>query len=84
MCAYIMGSLISQCTHTLWQKKQLILKLTVVPLNLYPNKHILFTEVSFIIRGPGSVVGIATTYGLDGPEIESRWGEIFRTSPDRP
>jgi len=31
-----------------------------------------------------SVVGIATAYGLDGPGIESRWGEIFRTSPDRP
>ena len=36
------------------------------------------------IRGPGSVVGIATAYGLDGPGMESRWGEIFRTSPDRP
>ena len=23
-------------------------------------------------------------YGLDGPGIESRWGEIFRTCPDRP
>ena len=34
--------------------------------------------------GPGSVVGIATAYGLDGPGIESRWGEIFRTNPDRP
>jgi len=27
--------------------------------------------------GPGSVVGIATGYGLDGPEIESRWGSKF-------
>jgi len=36
------------------------------------------------VCGPGSVVGMATAYGLDGPEIESRWGEIFRTSPDRP
>jgi len=27
--------------------------------------------------GPGSVVGIATAYGLDGPEIESRWGARF-------
>jgi hypothetical protein len=36
------------------------------------------------LRGPGSVVGIATAYGLDGPGIESRWGEIFHTSPDRP
>jgi len=25
-----------------------------------------------------------TGYGLDGPGIESRWGEIFRTYPDRP
>ena len=33
--------------------------------------------------GPGSSVGIATAYGLDGSGIESRWGEIFRR-PDRP
>ena len=26
---------------------------------------------------PGSVVGIATCYGLDGPGIESRWGRDF-------
>jgi len=42
----------------------------------------LCTDTWFL--GPGSVVGIATAYGLDGPEIESRWGEIFRNSPDRP
>ena len=34
--------------------------------------------------GQDSAVGIATRYGLDGPEIESRWGEIFRTRSDRP
>ena len=34
--------------------------------------------------GPGSSVGIATGYGLDGPGIEYRWGgETFRTCPDR-
>jgi hypothetical protein len=33
--------------------------------------------------GPGSSVGRATDYGLDGPGIESRWGEIFRC-PDWP
>jgi hypothetical protein len=27
--------------------------------------------------GPGSPVGIATDYGLDGPGIESRWGARF-------
>ena len=30
--------------------------------------------------GPGSSVGIANDYGLDGPGIVSRWGEIFRPS----
>ena len=30
-------------------------------------------------RGPGSSVGIATGYGLDGPGIESRWGTRFST-----
>jgi hypothetical protein len=31
-----------------------------------------------------SGAGIATRYGLDGPGIESRWGKIFLTRPDRP
>jgi hypothetical protein len=34
-------------------------------------------------RSRGSSVGIATRYGLEGPEIESLWDEIFRTYPDR-
>jgi hypothetical protein len=29
------------------------------------------------MRGPGSVVGIATAYGLDGLGIESRWERDF-------
>jgi len=32
----------------------------------YVNRH-----------GPGSVVSIATGYGLEGPGIESRWGQDF-------
>jgi len=28
-------------------------------------------------RGPGSSVGIATGYGLDGPGMGSRWGARF-------
>jgi hypothetical protein len=28
-------------------------------------------------HGPGSVVGTATAYGLDGPGIESRWRRDF-------
>ena len=40
----------------------------------------------YLSCGPGSSVGIATGYGLDGPGNESQWGggEIFRTFPDRP
>jgi len=29
------------------------------------------------ICGPGSVVGIATGYGLDGPGIKTQWGRDF-------
>jgi hypothetical protein len=36
-----------------------------------------------LLRSRDSVVGIVTRYGLDDPGIESRWGEIFRTYPDR-
>ena len=34
-----------------------------------------------IIRGPGSIINIATGYGLDGSNPCG--GEIFRTCPDR-
>jgi hypothetical protein len=37
-----------------------------------------------VICGAGSSVGIATSYGLDGPGIKSRWRRDFRTCPDRP
>ena len=36
------------------------------------------------LRGPGSSVGIATGYGLDGPVSNPGGGEIFRVCPDRP
>ena len=35
------------------------------------------------MRGRDSVVGIATRYGLEGPEIESLWGRDF-PHPSRP
>jgi len=34
--------------------------------------------------GPGSSVGMATGYDLDGPGSNPGGGEIFRTYPDRP
>jgi len=42
------------------------------------------TDISPIIhneQGRDSSVSIATRYGLDGPGIESQWGEILRTCP---
>ena len=33
--------------------------------------------------GPGNSVGVAIDYGLEGPGIETRWGDIFHL-PDRP
>jgi hypothetical protein len=50
----------------------------------YMHTH---TYISYIVQhtsGPGSSVGIAIEYGLDGAGIKSRWGEIFRICPDRP
>jgi hypothetical protein len=40
-------------------------------------KIIGFKWIYFTVYGPGSVVGIATGYELDGPGIESRWGSRF-------
>jgi hypothetical protein len=36
----------------------------------------LFSNVH-VSSGPGSVVVIATAYGLDGPGMESQWGRDF-------
>ena len=36
------------------------------------------------MAGRDSSVGIETSYGLDGPEIDPWWGEIFRIRPTRP
>jgi hypothetical protein len=42
-----------------------------------PDPQLLTHNVYVYVRGPGSVVGIATAYGPDGPGIESRWGRDF-------
>jgi hypothetical protein len=36
-----------------------------------------YCESHVELSGPGSVVGIAIGYGLDGPGMESRWGRDF-------
>jgi hypothetical protein len=39
---------------------------------IYPAGGKQFVAVTSNVGGPGSSVGIATAYGLDGPGIESR------------
>jgi hypothetical protein len=51
-------------------------------MHLYYNLVIL-RLLTLCIVGRDSSVGIATRYGLDGPEIESRWGRDFQ-HPSRP
>jgi hypothetical protein len=59
-------------------------------LKLYPNRRCVYAVCfviwkileqnllySFMMCGPGSVVGIATGYGLDSPGIESQWARDF-------
>jgi hypothetical protein len=47
------------------------------------KKEIIFATASAPRGDRQSVVGIATFYGLDGPRIESRWGQDF-SHPSRP
>jgi hypothetical protein len=55
---------------------------------MFKPKHVerykLHIVKALVTVGPGSSVGIVTDYWLEGPGIESLWGEIFRTCPDRP
>jgi hypothetical protein len=48
----------------------------------------IFTPYFYTLNTKGmnhlKITFIATRYGLDGPGIESRWGEIFHTRPDQP
>jgi hypothetical protein len=44
---------------------------------LLDDSRIVNIVTYFVTRGPVSVVGKATAYGLDGPSIESRWGQNF-------
>jgi hypothetical protein len=45
--------------------------------------HTIFISLHIWLGSRDSVVGIATRYGVEGPGIEFRWDEIFRTYPDR-
>ena len=48
-----------------------------VKMLLFYNSVLKFTFTLLVYCGLGSVVGITTGYGLDGPGIESWWGPDF-------
>jgi hypothetical protein len=48
-----------------------------VPLFVFWFRIHIFNIMYIEFCGPGSVVGIATGYGLDGPGIEFWWGRDF-------
>ena len=49
----------------------------LIQIYIYVTTWYEFTYNATLLRGPDSVVGIATGYWLDGPGIESRWGQDF-------
>jgi hypothetical protein len=54
-----------------------VVKLTTRFTRVYQYISQIGLTFSTEILRPGSSVGIATSYGLDGPGIESWWGRIF-------
>jgi hypothetical protein len=46
---------------------------------LYALKFLTYFTILFSHKGPDSIDGIATGYGLDGPRVESRWEARFST-----
>jgi hypothetical protein len=78
---------VSGLTPCRWPKEaENCRSLTTRSITLYRNITVVVGTIysDYYRLWAGCVVGIATAYGLDGPGIESRWGEIFHTCPDRP
>jgi hypothetical protein len=70
--AYVVATLFFTCVKFLscWGTEW-CLKMDVVVVFPFP---LIFSPATHSMSGPGSVVGTATGYGLDGPGIESLWG----------
>ena len=68
----------------IWARKQSSTCFPKLPpdSNRSGSQEVIYWTLNGGKSGPRSWVGIATDYGLDGPGIESRRGEIFRR-PDR-
>jgi hypothetical protein len=64
--------------HDLSYHVQYVGKQGTTTLRTSGQNNINSEKISRFIGGPGSSVGIATDYGLDGPGIESRWGPLVQ------
>jgi len=53
-------------------------------INFYVSESRFIYVDLFVTCGPGSLVGIATHYGLDDPGWNPGGDELFPTCPDRP
>jgi hypothetical protein len=70
------------CRRFLLQHEPVILIPVNDQLDALFSMYLCYASICFEWSRDSSV-GIATRYGPEGPGIESRWGEIFRTYPDR-
>jgi hypothetical protein len=73
-----------QVSASLNSSTRTLLKIFPSNLALKSTKITVFKEIAYLLidlRSRDSVLGTATRYGLEGPGIESRWDEIFRTYP---
>ena len=67
--------------YLLFQHALLVLTSFLIHSNIFAIVY-KFIQLQFFYCGPGSSVGIATDYGLDGPGLNPGGDEIFR--PSRP
>ena len=67
---------LSRNVHVTTRVKHLLLKVEL-GRNRFPSISRITLIYVTVFCGLGSVVGIATGYGLDGPGIEFRWGARF-------
>ena len=76
------GGRVSSWMSLSWSLRSLkVLRKRILPITEMGVNTAGYITFNLSFCGPGSVVGIATAYGLDGPGIESRWGRDF---PHRP
>jgi hypothetical protein len=71
-------------TKTVFRNRTTLTGQYCTSVQLYLDVHKILPEFSDMVCGRGSLVGIVTGYGLDGPGSYPGGGENFRTCPDRP